>query len=204
MRDGQTMNSRGRAIIAVSAVFSLFAIVSVVLRFLVKAKAKSPIFLDDYLIVAALVTLTILSLKALYALTIALQIVALGVTTNNIIGAAIAGIGSNELYRTDPEAPGFPYPNELLAQGKVMFALQILHTCAMPLVKASILAFYGRIFDSRRWFRAAVWVLSTYIFCWWLGILLATVFQCNPVSDNWVSKLSLLKSQQQIEGIPQN
>lgn len=120
------------------------------------------------------------------------QIVTLGVTTNNIVGAAIAGIGENEIYRTDAEAPGFPLPQELLPQGQVMFALQILHTCAMPLVKASILAFYSRIFDSRNWFKAAVWVLSGYIFVWWLGILLATIFQCNPVSDNWVSRTSLL------------
>ena len=49
------MSSRGRTIIAVSAFFSFFAIASVVLRFLVKAKTRSRIFLDDYLIVAALV-----------------------------------------------------------------------------------------------------------------------------------------------------
>ncbi len=104
-----------------------------------------------------------------------------------MFGAAVAGIGSDEVYRTDPQAPGFPTPEELLPQGKVMFALQILHTCAMPLIKVSVLAFYYRIFDSRLWFKGAVWGLGIFTFCWWVSILFATIFQCNPVSDNWVS-----------------
>ena len=95
-------------------------------------------------------------------------------------------------------APGFPLPQELLPQGQVMFALQILHTCAMPLVKASILAFYSRIFDSRKWFKAAAWILTVYIFVWWLSILFATIFQCSPVSDNWVCQTLFLMHHQDI------
>lgn len=60
------------------------------------------------------------------------QIVTLGVTINNIIGVYLAGIAQHEHYYTDPVAGPFPYPQELKPQGQVMFALQILHTCAMP------------------------------------------------------------------------
>lgn len=108
----------------------------------------------------------------------------LGVTINNIVGVAVAGIGEHEYYRTDPVGAGFPYPRELLPQGQVMFALQILHTCAMPIIKASVLTFYLRIFQTNG-FRIAVWCIAIYVFCWWISILFATIFQCIPISDNW-------------------
>jgi hypothetical protein len=65
-----------------------------------------------------------------------------------------------------------------------MFALQILHTCAMPLIKASVLAFYLRLFPTHR-FRIAVWVIGVYVFCWWISIFVATLMQCRPISSNW-------------------
>lgn len=110
----------------------------------------------------------------------------LGVTINNVVGVAVAGIGEDEYYRTDPIAPGFPYARELRPQGKVMFAFQILHTCAMPLIKASVLAFYWRLFGEKRSFRIGVWCIALYVFCWWISILFATIFQCRPISSNWV------------------
>lgn len=72
-----------------------------------------------------------------------------------------------------------------------MFALQILHTCAMPLIKASILAFYVRLFPTRR-FKLAVKVVFAYVFCWWISVLFATVFQCSPISHNWATEPSQL------------
>ncbi len=73
---------------------------------------------------------------------------------NNIVGVALGGFGENEIYRTDLPFQ-FPLPEELLPQGQVMFVLQILHTCARPIIKASVLAFYLRLFPTRR-FRVAV------------------------------------------------
>ena len=105
-------------------------------------------------------------------------------TINNIVGATVAGIGSHEVYRPSGPAAGFPFPKELKPQGQVMFALQILHTCAMPVIKASVLAFYLRLFPTAD-FRRAVWAVGIYVFCWWIAILFATIFQCNPISDNW-------------------
>ena len=70
-----------------------------------------------------------------------------------------------------------------------MFVMQIMHTCAMPVIKASVLAFYWRIFvtpaNSTRSFRIAIWVIAAYVTLWWIAIFFATLFQCNPISDNW-------------------
>lgn len=117
------------------------------------------------------------------------QILALGVTINNIVGVAVGGLGENEIYRTSgpAKAIGFPLAQELLHQGKAMFALQILHTCAMPVIKASVLAFYVRLFPTRP-FKIGVYIVSAYVFCWWICILFATIFQCHPISANWATE----------------
>ena len=65
-----------------------------------------------------------------------------------------------------------------------MFALQLLHTCAMPLIKASILAFYARLFPTRR-FKVAVYAVSAYVLAWWVSAFFVTIFQCRLISDNW-------------------
>ena len=70
-----------------------------------------------------------------------------------------------------------------------MFVMQIMHTCAMPVIKASVLAFYWRVFvtpaNSYLSFKVAIWVIGTYVLLWWISIFFATLFQCNPISDNW-------------------
>ena len=97
---------------------------------------------------------------------------------------AVAGIGEHEDLRTSGPYIGFPLAKDLAPQGKVMYALQILHTCAMPFIKASILAFYIRLFPTRR-FKIAVNIVLAYVFCWWVSTLFVTIFQCHPISDNW-------------------
>ena len=120
------------------------------------------------------------------------QAITLGVTINNIVGVAVGGIGEQELWTTKYAGDGlplFPTPEELLPDGKVMFVMQIMHTCAMPVIKASVLAFYWRVFvtpaKSYLSFKVAIWVIGTYVLLWWISIFFATLFQCNPISDNW-------------------
>ena len=109
-----------------------------------------------------------------------------------MVGVAIGGIGEQEIWTNAYSSDGiplFPTPKELLPDGKVMFVMQIMHTCAMPVIKASVLAFYWRIFvtlaNSTRTFKIAIWVIATYVALWWIAIFFATLFQCNPISDNW-------------------
>lgn len=73
-----------------------------------------------------------------------------------------------------------------------MFTLQVLHTCAMPVIKASVLAFYLRLFSTHR-FRIAVYVVSALIFCWWISVLIATIFQCPRISYNWATTVDQLE-----------
>lgn len=120
------------------------------------------------------------------------QAITLGVTINNIVGVAVGGIGEQEIWTNvyaDDGVALFPTPKELLPDGKVMFVMQIMHTCAMPVIKASVLTFYWRIFvtpvNSSRSFRIAIWVIATYVLLWWISIFFATLFQCHPISDNW-------------------
>ena len=96
------------------------------------------------------------------------QVLTLGVTINNIVGVAVGGIGEQELWTNQYADDGialFPTPKELLPDGKVMFVMQIMHTCAMPVIKASVLSFYWRIFvtpaSSSRGFKIAIWVIAT-------------------------------------------
>lgn len=65
-----------------------------------------------------------------------------------------------------------------------MFVLQIMHTCATPVIKASILAFYLRLFPTPK-FKIAVWIVAAYVLCWWISIFSTTLFQCKPISSNW-------------------
>lgn len=173
MGDGQTVNGQARTIIAVSAVLSALAILVVALRFYTKTYKGIRIFKDDWLILVALV-------------------LTLGVTINNIVGVAVGGIGEQEIWTNIYAGDGvaeFPTPKELLPDGKVMFVMQIMHTCTMPVIKASVLAFYWRIFvtgaSPARGFKIAIWVVVTYVLLWWISIFFATLFQCKPVSDNW-------------------
>ena len=120
------------------------------------------------------------------------QALTLGVTINNIVGVAVGGIGEQELSTNiyaDDNIAEFPTPKELLPDGKVMFVMQILHTCAMPVIKASVLTFYWHVFvtpaKSYRSFKFAIWAIATYVLLWWISIFFATLFQCHPISDNW-------------------
>ena len=64
-----------------------------------------------------------------------------------------------------------------------MFALQILHTDAMPIIKPSVLAFYLRTFPTGR-FKIAVYIVVTYVLLWWVSMPFATIFQ-HHIPDNW-------------------
>ena len=56
MGDGQTVNGQAIAIISVSAIMSFLAVLTVILRFVARAYAAHHYYLDDYLIVGALVS----------------------------------------------------------------------------------------------------------------------------------------------------
>ena len=95
--------------------------------------------------------------------------------------------------QTSGPAKGFPLPKQLKRQGKVMYALQILHTCAMLVIKASVLSFYSRLFPTKK-FKWAIYGTSAFVLGWWLSTLLVSIFQCQPISLNWGTDPSMLGS----------
>lgn len=198
MGDGQTVNGQAKVILAVSAVLSALAILAVALRFYTRRYRNTEILKDDWLILGGLVRSSCLAglsgslFSSLTDLLKEKQILTLGVTINMIVGVAVGGIGEQEIWTNTYASGGvvlFPTPKELLPDGKVMFVMQIMHTCAMPVIKASVLTFYWRIFvtptNSSCNIKIAIWVIAIYVGLWWISIFFATLFQCNPISDNW-------------------
>ena len=131
------------------------------------------------------------------------QLLTIGLGANNIVGATVGRIGKHEVFQDD----GFPVGDHhlkvygqvprstpvlldkisstlLTSVVQVLFALQIMHTCAMPILKASVLIFYTRLFVSRG-FHIAVYCIGAYVSLWFISILFATLFQCSAISDNW-------------------
>jgi len=51
-------------------------------------------------------------------------------------------------------------------------------------IKGSVLLFYWRIFPTRN-FKVAVYVVGTFIICWFLSTILVSIFGCIPVKAAW-------------------
>lgn len=91
---------RSASLIAVSSVLGALATAAVVLRFLARRLKGLRIWLDDYLIVIALV-------------------LAWGVCICNIVGAVIGRFGSHEIFQTSGPAKGHPIAELMVLYGKV-------------------------------------------------------------------------------------
>ncbi|TDZ27798.1 hypothetical protein C8035_v008745 [Colletotrichum spinosum] len=64
------------------------------------------------------------------------------------------------------------------------FILQLTYHCLMTLVKASILFMFLRIFPGRK-FRIILWATQVFNLMVGLAFVLATIFQCSPISLAW-------------------
>jgi len=159
------MHARSKTIVVVSAVLGFLATVTVGLRFWARHIKRTKFGFDDVLLLLAL------------ALT-------LGVVAIDIVGATWSRIGEHEIYGAGGKKL---LPWEIKRMSIFLFSMEILHTCAMPAVKAYTLVFYLRIFVSPG-FRKAVYVVQTYVFCWWVAVLFATIFQCRPVKPGYPGK----------------
>ncbi|CAG8957345.1 hypothetical protein HYFRA_00010771 [Hymenoscyphus fraxineus] len=176
------MNARSTTIVAVSAVLGILAVLVVSLRFQARHMQRQKLGVDDALLLTALV-LTI------------------GVVVIDIIAATWARVGEHEIFITEGPEAGYPFQWEIDRQSIVLFTIQILHTCAMPTIKAYTLVFYLRIFVFRR-FKMLVFAVGLYVFLWWVAVILIALFQCQPVGGTYslISKCLMgrefLKAQQ--------
>ncbi|QKX56013.1 uncharacterized protein TRUGW13939_03113 [Talaromyces rugulosus] len=157
---------RSANLIIISSVLGFLAIAAVALRFLCKRKRKARVTIDDYLIILGL-------------------ILALSICVCTIIGAAKYRFGNHEIYIESGPLAGWPEAWLLLGYGKIFYALQLLHATAMPIIKASLMIFLRRIFFASRSFEITFWIITIYVFLWWLTTFWMSVFQCWPISSNW-------------------
>ncbi|KAI1129793.1 hypothetical protein F5Y10DRAFT_237654 [Nemania abortiva] len=71
---------------------------------------------------------------------------------------------------------------------KIFYAGNYLFDSGIALAKASALLFLWRVFPpsvNQRWYNIALWAVQTANVAWWIGIVVATVFLCEPIEKNW-------------------
>lgn len=83
-----------------------------------------------------------------------------------------------------PEAVWKNHPERISSLFKSLFALEFLYLTGVVLPKISILFLYLRIFIDRRT-RIVCFALIGIIVANWAAYLLASIFQCWPVSYQW-------------------
>lgn len=67
---------------------------------------------------------------------------------------------------------------------KIFYVTQILYILIQVSAKASLLAFYSRVFTSRG-FRIAVWSAAAFLVGHGIIFLGLVIFQCTPISSIW-------------------
>jgi hypothetical protein len=83
-------------------------------------------------------------------------------------------------------------PSALATSMKILFANYFIYDIALWLTKTSALLFFRRIFSKRRsptWFNMALLVTHGLNTAWLVGILLATIFFCDPIPKQWTPDL---------------
>ncbi len=65
------------------------------------------------------------------------------------------------------------------------FGAQIMYKVVITLNKVSILCLYNRIFSVEKWFRWTCYAANAFIISSGFAYIVATVFQCTPVSGFW-------------------
>ncbi|KAL8723938.1 MAG: hypothetical protein Q9166_008214 [cf. Caloplaca sp. 2 TL-2023] len=150
-------------LIGVSAAFIVLEILFVVLREIARRKTSSEYGWDDYLIVPALVT-------------------NIGMCIQSIVMARIANVGRHftVALKLNPDTLGIWI--------KCVYALEWIYLPAVALPKLSLLSLYLRIFVKKT-FRQATYVLMVLIICNWIAFILASTFQCSPVTYQWNKKI---------------
>ncbi|KAI0418352.1 hypothetical protein F5X98DRAFT_337841 [Xylaria grammica] len=147
-------------IVIVTLIFSMLALMSVVLRFFARYNHGSALLLDDFLIVGGLLFalgLSVCTLCAVYLGNLGQHV------TTSPQGVPQYGVWINSLYRA-------------------LWAGLLIQILAFAFIKASIVVFYRRIFRGN-WFYHSTAIILVVICSWAISFFLASLFQCVPVSQ---------------------
>ncbi|OAQ65351.2 hypothetical protein VFPPC_06466 [Pochonia chlamydosporia 170] len=148
---------RRATIVATSVVTWFLAIIAIILRLLSRRMKGIELWLDDWLIIAALFP----SCAHVFGMA----------------GYAVSrGLGQH-IWVTPPDS------TRAWALG--LFIAELGYFFTLICVKWSILAFYWRSFHIRRSIRIPIWTLATVVLLWGIAVILVTIFQCQPTHAFW-------------------
>ncbi|KAI1095501.1 hypothetical protein F5B19DRAFT_439760 [Rostrohypoxylon terebratum] len=148
-------NKQG-TVIGPVVLFSVLAIIAVILRFKCRSLARANIGPDDWLILAALPVAVADAVVVAYS-------------TKD-------GLGRHQQLVSKPA---------LREGGEIFFTIQILWAISSSLVKLSILFFYQRVFGILRYVRFIAWFLIALVIIWMIGVTIAHALECTPIAKSW-------------------
>ncbi|KAL8646782.1 MAG: hypothetical protein Q9226_006714 [Calogaya cf. arnoldii] len=152
-------DDRSSEVVTTAVVLAIISTVAVALRFMARKHQKISLSWDDYLVLAAL-------------------IFALAVCTVEGYGARI-GTGRH-IWVVGPENT-----KKFLV---LSYIFQLVYNCCAICVRASIMAFYLRVFPRHTtpaWWRACFWAISFVYLGGGIAGIAASIFICTPISYFW-------------------
>ncbi|KAL1988300.1 hypothetical protein VTN96DRAFT_275 [Rasamsonia emersonii] len=149
-------------LVSTGIIFSILPTIVVALRFFARRVGGTNLGPDDWIMIPAL-----------------LICIAMGVI--QIIAAERGGLGQHQILGPNGELIWTP---QLRTYEHCKYALQVLGTLELGVIKASILLFYRRLFTLRKHL-----IINNVVFAvvvaWGVAFTLVIVFQCLPVSTIW-------------------
>ncbi|KAG8526327.1 uncharacterized protein KY384_000320 [Bacidia gigantensis] len=149
-------------LVGVGLVLTILPIIVVALRFWIRRRSPAGFGLDDWCILVALVLCT-------------------GGGIVEILLAEIAGMGRHQ--RLTPSGELMHY-RELTNYEKCRYAIELLTTINLSVIKISILLFYRRLFTVRP-FRIASNIFIGVVAAWGIAFESAMAAQCSPTHLFW-------------------
>ncbi|EHK22634.1 uncharacterized protein TRIVIDRAFT_221904 [Trichoderma virens Gv29-8] len=155
---GINLSESRKASIMVTAIVTWFlAAIVVGLRIISHRIKKISLWLDDWLIIAALLP-----------------------SCAHVIGLGIYSVsrGLGKHIWADP-------PDAKYAWAIGLFVAELGYFVTITCVKWSILAFYWRSFKVRSSVKIPIYILAVIVLLWAIAVILVTIFQCQPTSAWW-------------------
>jgi hypothetical protein len=152
----QDNHTRRNAILVLNSVLIVLSVVAVGLRFWARRIRKVPLFIDDYLIIAGL--LTALGINAL------------------LYQALHVGLGRHEFELSKATVQAYALN---------LYMLELCWNTAMPLIKLSILLFLKRLFPVG-FVGPVCNGLMVFVMLWFLAFQIVSIFQCIPIDQAWL------------------
>ncbi|KAL4800665.1 hypothetical protein BDV19DRAFT_375366 [Aspergillus venezuelensis] len=153
---GYSHDNLRHVVITATSIALVLSTIAVILRLLCRRITKTKLFLDDYLMIGALVFEYGISFAGVVLL--------------------YNGLGTHMTY-----VP----PAQLVIYMKTLASGSFLYTACITCVKLSILAFYARLFPIRP-MKIAVYIVGSSIVLWYFGVCFIGAVTCIPFRKLWM------------------